>query len=96
MSRRCKSSDPFRRPIRVVVIEPNEILGVGVREILERELDIELLAQVSTPAEAIPVVDERSPDVDVDQRGLSSTRRNGGDATPSPGRSGIRVGDHGS
>jgi len=50
-------------PIRVVVIEPRAILGVGVREILERETDIEVLAQVSTAAEAIPVVDRTSPDV---------------------------------
>jgi len=46
-----------------VVIEPRAILGVGVRQILDQESDIEVLAQVSTPAEAADVVDEASPDV---------------------------------
>jgi DNA-binding NarL/FixJ family response regulator len=76
MSRRRKSTDSSDDPIRVVVIEPNVILGVGVREILERESDIEVLAQVSTPAEAVPVVDEASPDVvlvDVDFPQLGAT-----------------------
>jgi two-component system response regulator DegU len=54
---------PFDGPIRVVVVESRAMLGVGVRQILERESDIEVLAQVSTPAEAVQVVDESSPDV---------------------------------
>jgi DNA-binding NarL/FixJ family response regulator len=64
LSRRRKSTTPpSDDPIRVVVIEPRAILGVGVRQILEQESDIEVLAQVSTPAEAAHVVDEASPDV---------------------------------
>jgi DNA-binding NarL/FixJ family response regulator len=64
MSRRRKSTTPTSgEPIRVVFIEPREILGAGIREILEREADIEVLAQVSTAEEAIPVVDQTSPDV---------------------------------
>ena len=61
--RRKSTTPPSDEPIRVVVIEPRAILGVGVREILDREADIEVLAQVSTAAEAISVVDETSPDV---------------------------------
>ncbi len=56
-------SPPSDEPIRVVFIEPRAIHGVGVREILERESDIEVLAQVSTAEEAISVVDQTSPDV---------------------------------
>lgn len=64
MVRRCQSTaPPIDGPIRVVFIEPRAIHGVGVREILGREADIEVLAQVSTAAEAIPVVDRTSPDV---------------------------------
>jgi len=58
------------------VIEPRAILGVGVREILDRESDIEVLAQVSTAAEAALVVDETAPDVvlvDVDFPELDAT-----------------------
>jgi DNA-binding NarL/FixJ family response regulator len=62
--RRHQSTAPRSdEPIRVVFIEPRAILGVGVREILEREMDIEVLAQVRTAAEAVPVVDLTSPDV---------------------------------
>jgi DNA-binding NarL/FixJ family response regulator len=61
---RCRSTTPpSDEPIRVVIIEPRAIHGVGVREILEREMDIEVLAQVATAGEAIPVVDLTSPDV---------------------------------
>ncbi len=64
MVRRCRSTTPpSDEPIRVVFIEPRAIHGVGVREILEREADIEVLAQVTTAADAIPVVDRTSPDV---------------------------------
>lgn len=77
MVRRSKStSPPSDEPIRVVLIEPRAIFGAGVREILERESDIEVLAQVSTPAEAVLVVDESSPDVmlvDVDFPRLDAT-----------------------
>jgi DNA-binding NarL/FixJ family response regulator len=74
--RRKSTTPPSDEPIRVVVIEPRAILGVGVREILERESDIEVLAQVSTPAEAVQIIDEASPDVvlvDVDFPQLDAT-----------------------
>ena len=54
------ASDP---PIRVVVIEPRTILGVGVREILDQIPDFEVIAHVLTPAEAVPFVDGATPDV---------------------------------
>jgi DNA-binding NarL/FixJ family response regulator len=75
--RRNKSTGPpSDEPIRVILVEPRAILGVGVREILERESDIEVLAQVSTPAQAVAVADETSPDVmlvDVDFPRLDAT-----------------------
>ena len=74
--RRKSTTPPSDEPIRVVVIEPRAILGVGVREILDRESDIEVLAQVSTTAEAISVVDQGYPDVvlaDVDFPQLDAT-----------------------
>jgi DNA-binding NarL/FixJ family response regulator len=51
------------QPIRLVVVEPRAILGVGVREILGRETDFDVLAYVTTPAEAMAVVDRATPDV---------------------------------
>lgn len=54
---------PPDEPIRVVVVESRAIVGVGVREILDQAPDIEVLAYVASPGEAIPVVDEVAPDV---------------------------------
>jgi len=56
-------AESSHEPIRLVVVEPRPILGVGVLEILERAADIEVLAYVSTPDEAMAVVDEIAPDV---------------------------------
>jgi DNA-binding NarL/FixJ family response regulator len=50
-------------PIRLVVVEPRAIIGVGVREILDREDDFDVVAYVATPAEAMAVVDRATPDV---------------------------------
>jgi DNA-binding NarL/FixJ family response regulator len=50
-------------PIRLVVVEPRAILGVGVRRILDQAPGIEVVAFVNTPGEAISIVDESAPDV---------------------------------
>jgi DNA-binding NarL/FixJ family response regulator len=47
----------------MVVVEPHAILGIGVREILDHEEDIDVVAYVATPAEALAVVNEMAPDV---------------------------------
>jgi DNA-binding NarL/FixJ family response regulator len=52
-----------RDPIRLVVIEPRAIFGVGVRRILEDAPGIEVVAFVNSPVEAISIVDESAPDV---------------------------------
>jgi DNA-binding NarL/FixJ family response regulator len=49
--------------IRLMVVESRTLLGVGVRDILDREDDIDVVAQMRTPAEAIQVVSETAPDV---------------------------------
>lgn len=54
---------PPDEPIRLVVVESRAIVGVGVREILDQAPDIEVLAYVASPGEAIPVVDEAAPNV---------------------------------
>jgi DNA-binding NarL/FixJ family response regulator len=54
---------PADEPIRLVIVEPRAIVGIGVREILDRESDIEVVAHVMTPDEAIAVVGESDPDV---------------------------------
>jgi DNA-binding NarL/FixJ family response regulator len=44
-------------------VDPRSLLAAGVREVLDKEDDIELVAQTRSPAEAIPVVGEAAPDV---------------------------------
>ena len=50
-------------PIRLVVIEPRTILGVGLQEILDGTPDFDVIAHVQTAAEAAPYVDGTTPDV---------------------------------
>lgn len=53
-----------RQPhIRLVIVEARVLLGVGIREILDREPDIEIVAQVQSPDEAMQVIDAAAPDV---------------------------------
>ena len=76
MAQRRRTSRPAAGAIRVVVVEPREIVSVGVREILDRESDIEVVANVATPAEAIRIVDQTEPYVvlvDVDLPGPGAT-----------------------
>jgi DNA-binding NarL/FixJ family response regulator len=46
-----------------MVVEPRAILGVGVRDILDRQDDIEVVAHTRSAVEAIPVVGDTAPDV---------------------------------
>jgi len=60
-----RAGDP-RRPeetIRLVFVEPRGLLGAGVREILDREPGIEVIAEVRTADEALAVVEETAPDI---------------------------------
>ena len=50
-------------PIRLLLVEPRSLLGAGMRQMLDREVDMEVVAQVGTPDEALPVVEEAAPDV---------------------------------
>ena len=47
----------------MVVVENRAILGVGVREILDREPDIDVVAYVHTTGDAVAVIGETDPDV---------------------------------
>jgi DNA-binding NarL/FixJ family response regulator len=50
-------------PIRLVLVEPRAIHAAGVRELLERESDIEVVAQVRTTDEAAGVAASATADV---------------------------------
>jgi DNA-binding NarL/FixJ family response regulator len=54
---------PSIEPIRLLLVEPRSLVGAGVREVLDREDDIEVVAQVRSADEALPVVEKAAPDV---------------------------------
>jgi DNA-binding NarL/FixJ family response regulator len=67
-------------PIRLVIVEPHALLGVGIREVLDREPDIEIVAQVRWPDEAMSIIDASAPhvvlvDVPPDVSGAQAVRR---------------------
>ena len=63
MPRTRTVSRPSSQPIRLMVVEPRALLALGVREVLDRAPDIEVVAQVRWAEEAFPVVDGAAPDV---------------------------------
>lgn len=56
---------PAQQPqaIRLVMVESREVLGAGVRQVLDDEDGIQVVAQVSSPAEALEVMESAAPDV---------------------------------
>jgi DNA-binding NarL/FixJ family response regulator len=51
------------QPIRLVMVESREVLGAGVRQVLDDEDGFEVVAQVSSPSEALEVMGAAAPDV---------------------------------
>jgi len=60
---RRPTSPPPDAPIRLVIVESRAVLGVGVREILDHEPDIEVVGYVRTLGEAMSAIDKADPDV---------------------------------
>ena len=80
MSNRSSLLGQSADPIRLVMVEPRALLGLGIRDILERETDIEVVGQAVTPEEAQSVVDATSPtvvliDASLAESGMWETRR---------------------
>lgn len=98
MSRR-DSGSPARRPrIRCLLVEPHALYAAGVRDLLEREPDIEVVGDVRSPDEAVDSVASAAPDVMVvdvdlpDPDAVAATQRLRREAPDAPlvmlGRSG--------
>ena len=63
MPRRWHAPHPEAETIRVVMVESRTVLGLGVREVLDQEPGIEVVAQVRSADDALPIIDEAAPDV---------------------------------
>jgi len=49
--------------IRIVLIEPRALVGLGIRGVLDGEPDMEVVAEVRSADDALAVVEDRAPDV---------------------------------
>jgi DNA-binding NarL/FixJ family response regulator len=49
--------------IRIVLVEPRFLAGLGIRGVLDREPDMEVVAEVRTADDALSVAEETAPDV---------------------------------
>ena len=54
---------PNLEAIRIVVIESSALLGLGIREVLDGEPDMEVVAEVRSAEDALAVSEHRAPDV---------------------------------
>lgn len=72
---------PDTDPIRLVLVEPHAIYAAGMRELLDREPDIEVVAQVRSPEDPFDLPGDAPPDVLVvdidlpDPEAVEATRR---------------------
>ena len=49
--------------IRIVLVEPRALVGLGIRGALDREPDMEVVAEVRSADDALAVAEDRAPDV---------------------------------
>jgi DNA-binding NarL/FixJ family response regulator len=63
MPERSSAPDPSNEPIRLLMVEPRPLVGAGVRQVLDQESDIEVVAQVGSADEATRAADEAAPNV---------------------------------
>ena len=65
-------------PVRIVLIDDHAILRQGLRSLLERELDLEVVGEASSPGEALAVVERTRPTIVLLDMKLSPASDNDG------------------
>ncbi|HEY6014162.1 MAG TPA: response regulator transcription factor [Candidatus Limnocylindrales bacterium] len=55
--------EPRPETIRVVLVEPLALVGAGMREVIDGEPDMEVVAEVRTAGDALAAVEQSSPDI---------------------------------
>ena len=61
--RRPPGTAPHSEVIRIVIVEPSALMGLGLRDALDGEPDMQVVAEVRSPDEALAVAEARAPDV---------------------------------
>lgn len=60
---RSSSNLPDPETIRIMLVESRAIAGLGIRGVLDREPDLEVVAEVRSAGDALAAAEERAPDV---------------------------------
>lgn len=60
---RTPHAAPSLETIRIVLIEPRALVGLGIRGVLDGEPDMEVVAEVRSADDALAIVDQQAPDV---------------------------------
>lgn len=58
-----RGASPVQGLVRIVLVDDHAILRQGLRSVLERESDLEIVGEASSLAEALAVVDKVDPDI---------------------------------
>jgi len=58
-----RGASPVQGLVRIVLVDDHAILRQGLRSVLERESDLEIVGEASSLAEALAVVDKVGPDI---------------------------------
>ncbi|MFJ7724406.1 response regulator, partial [Rhodococcus erythropolis] len=58
-----RGASPVLGLVRIVLVDDHAILRQGLRSVLERESDLEIVGEASSLAEALAVVDKVGPDI---------------------------------
>ncbi|MDV6273058.1 response regulator transcription factor [Rhodococcus erythropolis] len=58
-----RGASPIQSLVRIVLVDDHAILRQGLRSVLERESDLEIVGEASSLAEALAVVDKVGPDI---------------------------------
>ncbi len=60
---RSQSTAPQLATIRIVLVEPRALVGIGIRGVIDNEPDMEVVAEVRSADEALAIVEDNAPDV---------------------------------
>ncbi|NHP15760.1 response regulator transcription factor [Rhodococcus sp. IC4_135] len=58
-----RGTSPVQSSVRIILVDDHAILRQGLRSVLERESDLEIVGEASSLAEALAVVDKVGPDI---------------------------------
>jgi DNA-binding NarL/FixJ family response regulator len=61
--RRAASTGPVFDTIRIVLVESRALAGLGIRGVIDREPDMEVVAEVRSADDALAVAEDRAPDI---------------------------------